>query len=142
MRNLSVEMARDIYRKHYLTGGASDLASVQVKAAYLGLATGIGTGRTGKLFQVAIGKIDGLPVGQDGFLGPEIVRRINAIDPDLLIETVNCEAAKYYESLAHFEHFGAGWMRRLRTFSPVTLKGICPELQAISSGGAPTPSNP
>jgi lysozyme family protein len=142
VRNLSVETARDIYKKRYLTGVASRISSVQVKAAYLGLATSVGPGQASKFFQVAIGEIDNLPVSADGILGPETVQRINAIDPDLLIETVNCKAARFYESLSMFQKSGPFWMRRLRTFSPVALKGICPELHASSNVGGTTPSKP
>lgn len=141
LRSLSVETARDIYKRQYLIGGASALASVQVKAAYLGLATNMGTSRASRLFQAAVGSIDHLPVIQDGVLGPASIQRINAIEPDLLIETVNCEAAKYYKSLPQFDRFGRVWMQRLRTFSPPSLKGICAELQAVPNSTDPTQSN-
>ena len=141
LKNLSIETARDIYRKEYLTGGASQLASIQVRAAYLGLATNSGKGRAARLFQAAVSKIDKLPIDEDGDLSPATVQRMNAVDPDLLIETANCGAAKFYETLASFSKFGEGSIRRLRIFSPVTLRGICPELQPISTtaGGATPP---
>jgi lysozyme family protein len=142
LRNLSVETARDIYKKLYLGAATSAIASVQVKAAYLGLSTNMGTRQASKLFQDAIGKVDGLPIDVDGVLGPQTVQRINAIDPNLLIETANCGAAKYYESLPTFAKFGVSWLNRLRAFSPVTLKGICPELQPNSSVAGTTPSKP
>ena len=142
IRNLSANVARDIYKKRYLVGGASGLASVQVKAAYLGIAVLSGPPRAVKFFQVATGKIDNLPVSQDGVLGPVTLQRINAIEPDLMIETVNCEAAKFYESLSIFKQFGQRMIQRLRAFSPVTLRGICPELQTGSSVGDMTPSKP
>jgi hypothetical protein len=139
LRNLTVQMARDIYRQRYLIRGASGLASAQVKAAYLGLAVHLGTPNAVKLFQAAISKIDQLPVSESPFLDAETVQRLNAVDPDVLIETANCEAAKLYERKPQFKEFGAGWINRLRIFSPVTLKGICPELQAV---GSTTPSKP
>ncbi len=126
--NLSVDTARDIYRKSYLTGATSAIASVQVKAAFLSLAVSLGPRHAVMFFQQAISAIDKRPSQEDGYLGAETISRINSIDPDLVIETVNCKAAKYYQSLPSFKLFGQGWIRRLRLFSPVTLKGVCPDL--------------
>jgi lysozyme family protein len=140
LRNVSPETAREIYKKEYLAGPVSDIVSVQVKAAYLGLASFMGTRQANKLFQAALGKIDKLPASDDEVVGPGTVQRINAIDPNLLVETVNCEAAKYYQSLPTFHLFSRAWMIRLRAFSPAPLKGICPELQnASTSDTTPTP---
>jgi hypothetical protein len=126
--NLSVDTARDIYRKSYLTGATSAIASVQVKAAFLSLAVSLGPHRALTLIQQAISAIDKRSSQEDGSPGAETISRVNAIDPDLMIETVNCQAAKYYQSLPSFKLFGQGWIRRLRLFSPVTLKGVCPDL--------------
>jgi len=141
LKNLSFDTAREIYRNEYLNGAASAIASVQLKATYLGLATFSGRIQANKFFQAAVGKIDKLPIAEDGELNNETIRRINAIEPNLLIETVNCEDVKYIKSLASFEKFGLVWMRRLRAFSPVTLKGVCPELRDLSISGT-TPSRP
>ncbi len=129
LRDLSIETARDIYRKLYLIGNVSDITSVQVKAAFLGLATSMGTGNAIRFFRTAIGKVDGLPISEDGSLSEDVLKRINSADPDVLIETANCEAVKRYKRSPFFDKFGRGWIRRLRTFSPIALNGICSELQ-------------
>jgi lysozyme family protein len=130
LSDLSVDTARDIYRRQYLTGAASGITSVQVKAAYLSLAVTLGPNRAVKYFQLAVGSIDKHPASPTGYLDAETLTRINAVDPDLLIETTICEVAKYQEQLPAFKLYGAGWMKRLRTFSPLSLKGVCPELSA------------
>ena len=109
-----------------------------MKAAYLNLAINSGRGRAAKIFQVAANKLGMTSSTDDGVLSPTTLQFINTADPDLFIETANCEAAKFYKPLPSFSQFGAGWMRRLRTFSPVALKGVCPELQppSNSSGAA------
>ena len=128
LRNLSAAAVHDIYKQFYLKGG-SGLTSVHVKAAYLNLATNLGPLHAGKIFQAAANKLGvSPPLVEDGLLGPSTLQFINAADPDVFIETANCEAAKFYETLPNFNTFGVVWMRRLRTFSPPTLKGICPEL--------------
>jgi lysozyme family protein len=135
LRNMSVETAREIYRKNYLIGG-SGITSVHVKAAYLNLATNSGSLRAAKIFQAAANKLGMSPPSpEDGILGPLTLQFINAADPDLFIETANCEAVKFYKSLGAslFAKFGALWIQRLRTFSPLTLRGICPELQPSSN---------
>jgi lysozyme family protein len=142
LRNLTAETARDVYRKLYLVSGTAFITSVQVKAAYLGLAVAMGPGHAIMLFQSAIGEADKTPVAADGVLGPQTLLRINAIDPDLLIETANCDAAKYYKSLPGFDKLGTAWIRRLRKFSPVVLKGICPELQAVDKAASAPSASP
>jgi lysozyme family protein len=135
LRNLSVATARDIYRQVYLKGG-SGLASVHVKAAYLNLATNTGPVQAAKIFQAAANKLGMSPPSPEGgSLGPLTLTFINAADPDLFIETANCEAVKFYKSFGanYFAEFGAGWIRALRTFSPLTLRGICPELLPSSN---------
>jgi lysozyme family protein len=142
LRNMSVATARDIYRKTYLIGG-SGLTSVHVKAAYLNLATNLGRAHAAKIFQAAANKLGMSPPSpEDGSLGPLTLQFINAVDPDLFIESANCEAAKFYKSLPAFSQFGAFWMRRLRTFSPLTLKGICPELLPSSNPPDTTSAKP
>ena len=136
LRNLSVATAHDFYKQFYLKGG-SGLTSVHVKAAYLNLATNLGPLQAGRIFQAAANKLGmSPPLQEDGLLGPSALQFINTADPDLFIETANCGAAEFYKSLASFKEFGASWIRRLRAFSPPTLKGICPEL--LQDPGSPS----
>jgi Predicted Peptidoglycan domain len=127
---MSVADARDYYKKQYLDD-ISGFTSVRVKAAYLNLAVNMGKVRAVKIFQAAANKL-GTSVAIDGTLGPSTQQFINATDPDQFIETANCEAAKVYISLGH-PQFLKGWIARLQMFSPVDLKGICPEVQSLSS---------
>jgi lysozyme family protein len=140
LSDMSVDTARDIYRTQYLSGAVSVITSVQVKADYLYLAVSLGPAKAARLFLGAISKIDKLPAPRDLFLGPATVARINAGAPDLLLETVNCEAAEYYQGLPMFSTFGSMWLSRLRIFSPLTLKGLCPELSADGPAGHATQS--
>lgn len=129
LRNLTVATAREIYKKLYLTSAASGLTSSQVKAAYLGLASNMGSHRAVQIFQTAANKLGMPPAADDAALSPSTVQFINAADSDLFIETANCEAVKYYKTLSMFSTFGSGWIKRLRSFSPVNLRGVCPELR-------------
>jgi lysozyme family protein len=137
LRNLSVTTARDIYKKYYLVG-APNFTSIQVKAAYLNLAVISGPKWAAKIFQAAANKLGMTSHTDDGVLDPSTLQFINAADPDLFIETANCEAVKRYRALPGSSQFVVGWIRRLRTFSPIALKGVCPDLQppSDSSGAA------
>jgi lysozyme family protein len=128
LRNLSVATARDFYRKLYLLGAASGLTSIQVRAVYLSLASNSGSGRAARIFQAAANKLGMPAVPDDGVLSPSTVQFINAADSDLFIETANCEAVKFYKTLHTFSMFGSGWIKRLQSFSPANVKGVCPEL--------------
>lgn len=138
LRNLSAQTARAFYKSQFLVGAVPSIVSPQVTAAYLHLAVNTGRGRAATLFVVAVANIDKLPEEYPAQMDTALVQRINAIDPNLLIETVNCQAAKYYESLPLFSHFGGYWIDTLRKFSPATLKGVCPELEMNSASTAPS----
>jgi len=130
VRNLSVQTAREIYRALYATGSWSAILSVQVKAVYLYFAAMTGAMHATNVFYKATSKIDKTSQPEDGFLGPELVSRINGIPADPFIETADCEQVKYYEGLSAFNVFGRQWISQVRVFSPLTLKGVCPELSA------------
>jgi lysozyme family protein len=134
LRGMSVATARDYYKKQYLDD-ISGYTSVRVKAAYLNLAVNMGKAKAAKIFQTAANKL-GTSIVIDGMLGPSTQQFINATDPDLFIETADCEAAKTYIKLASTPsgaQFLVGWIKRLQRFSPVDLKSVCPELPSPSS---------
>jgi hypothetical protein len=127
IKNLSRQTARAIYAKFYMTGNVPAISSPQVTAAYLNLADNMGTPVAVRLFDAAVSDIDHGPTGDDRKLSASTVQRMNSMDPDLLIETVNCGAAKIYDGIIYAP--GRAYLiGRLRKFSPHNLQGVCPEL--------------
>lgn len=132
LRNLSLPVARDIYRKLYLQS-VSPINSIAVKATYLSMAVNMGATRAMQITQIAIGKAGGQPIPADGRLGPLTIAIVNSLDPDLLVETTACEWARHIRSLATPDPVRAGLLKRVRTYLPANPKGLCPDV--LPSGG-------
>jgi hypothetical protein len=89
LRNLTRTDAREIYRKLYLRY-ADGIESVKVKATYLGMAASIGFEDTISILQRTVAKISKAQLDSDGIFSAANVALINSLDPDLLIETMDC----------------------------------------------------
>jgi lysozyme family protein len=126
------------YYKRYLAPAAG-IESQLVRAAFLNVSVMNGPPRATRVFQAAGEKISGTPIIQDGMFGTQSIAAINATaakDPELVVETANCIVLEELKSSPAWEKFGPGWSKRFRAFSPVTLRGVCPELQAVASDQA------
>jgi len=136
LKALTPATIRDYY-KHYLAPAAG-IGSPLVRTAFLNLSVMIGAGRATQVFQAAGQKVGGTPIPQDGVFGPLSISAINTVaakDPELLVETANCLQLEKLKSNSAWQTLGSKWTQRLRMFSPVTLRGVCPELQAAEGGG-------
>jgi hypothetical protein len=126
------------YYKRYLAPAAG-IESQLVRAAFLNVSVLSGTGRATRVFQAAVEKISGTGIVQDGIFGPQSISTINAAaakDPELVVETANCIVLEQLKSSPTWGISGPLLSRRFRAFSPVTLRGVCPELQAAASDQA------
>lgn len=151
LRDLPLSTVKDLYRRDLAF--ASGINVPMVRAAFLNLAVWNGPRSAMQTFQAAAGKVLGAAVTQDGLLGRASIAQINSIpDPNLFVETANCLLLDKLKANPGWRAFGPRWLQRLRAFSPVTLQGACPDLQAIpvdpTSGAAkptlsvPTATNP
>jgi hypothetical protein len=98
-----------------------------------------GPGAATQVFQTAGQKISETPITLDGMFGPQSILVINAVaakDPELLVETANCLALDRLKHSPGWERFSPIWSQRLRAFSPVILRGVCPELAAADTNAA------
>jgi lysozyme family protein len=135
LRDLPLTVAREVYRKLFLQS-VSPISSIAVKATYLCMAVNLGSARALAITQTAIGKASGNPIPPDGVLGPLTIALVNSLDPDLLVENMACEWARYYWSLPNFERFRAGWLKRVRAYMPANPKGMCPDVLPPATGAA------
>lgn len=132
LRNLSKDTARDIYRKFYFDS-FSPIASVKVKATYLGMAVNIGKAHAISILQAAAAKITGERIPPDGILGLWSVKVINSIRADELIENVDCEWMRFYRSRPSFSKFENSFLKRVRTYLPAKPLGICPDVLPLAN---------
>ena len=136
LKNLSRSTIRDIY-KSSVTAPAAGLTSPLVRAAYFNLAAWSGTRRAVTTLQIAAGRVLGKDIVPDGIVGAASIALINAVpDPDLLVETADCVQLESLKKNPFFDRFSKGWIERARAFSPVTLHGVCPELQPATVDAA------
>jgi len=125
------------YYKRYLAPAAR-IESQLVRAAFLNISVLNGPSRATQVFQAAGEKVSGSRIFADGIFGPQSITAINAAaakDPGLVVETANCIVLEQLKSSPAWGTSGP-LLTRFRAFSPVTLRGVCPELQAASSDQA------
>ena len=134
LRNLQVSVAREVYRKLFLQS-VSPINSIAVKATYLGMAVNSGSGRAMQMMQTAIGKVSGQTIPADGMLGPLTIALVNSLDPNVLVETMDCEWARHYQSLS--PPLREALLKRVRTYLPANPKELCPDvLPPVTGTGA------
>jgi len=134
LKALTPATIKDYYKRNLAP--AAGIESQLVRAAFLNVSVMNGPRRATQVFQAAGEKISGTKILQDGMFGPQSIAAINAAaakDPELVVETANCIVLGQLKSSPGWEKFGPAWSRRFRAFSPMTLRGACPELQAAES---------
>lgn len=138
LKNLPLSTIRDFYRPRLEP--AAGIKVPMVRAAFLNLAVWTGPLNAMRSFQNAAGDVLGTQLVVDGILGPASIELINSVpNSEKFVETVNCSVLGHLKQTSAWQTFGPNWLKRLRAFSPVTLIGLCPELQAIpadASGSA------
>jgi lysozyme family protein len=137
LKALTPSTIRDYYRKYLAP--AAGITSQLVRAAFLNISVWSGPAAATQVFQSAGQKISETPITLDGMFGPQSILVINAVaakDPELLVETANCLALDRLKRSPGWERFSPIWSQRLRAFSPVTLRGVCPELAAADTNAA------
>jgi lysozyme family protein len=140
LQNLSKDTIRDFYRIRLQPAEAIKVP--MVRAAFLNLAVWTGAPNAMQTFQKAAAKVMAVDVTPDGILGPASISLINSVpDPNLFVETANCLTLDQLKHAPTWNVLGPNSLRRLRAFSPVTLRGICPELMAVTAESGTTAAN-
>lgn len=106
MRNLPVEVAKDIYRKQYWLP-EFDLIAYPVAFNLFDGAVNSGVNQSVRWVQRAV------RVADDGVMGPITVKAINAVNPSTLVMRMNGERLEFMTNLSTWSTFGRGWARRI-----------------------------
>lgn len=107
MRELPVEMAKDIYRKSYWAPVRADDLPAPIRYAVFDAAVNSGVGQAARWLQRALG------VADDGKIGPLTVAAANMADPEQLLRRMLAQRLKFMTSLSTWPSFGRGWARRI-----------------------------
>lgn len=115
--NLTVEKAKDIYRRDYWKYDA--VLDQQVAAKIFDMAVNMGPAQAHKILQKALGKVVAGPVAIDGVFGPSTLSFTNAADAGKLLNEIRAQQAYFYATLALEDftkkRFLMGWLRRAVT---------------------------
>jgi len=118
--NLTIEQAREIYRRDYWNRIQGDyIRSQKTAAALFDYAVNAGVSKSVKAAQAAL-KAKGYPVTIDGVLGAGTLAAINS-QGDNLADLITQERVKFYEALvksnpAKYGVYLKGWLKRAHSF--------------------------
>jgi len=121
IKKLTKEKAIQIYKNQWWDRyGYDRIASCEVAAKVLDLSVNVGPINAHKIVQRAL-RACGLPVVQDGILGPKTLSAINALEIGdrsfALVASIRSEAACHYRNIVRkfsprFSKYERGWLNR------------------------------
>ncbi len=113
---LSRDEAASIYQANYWqVTHCPDLPS-GVDLMVFDAAVNLGCSHAARLLQMAV------HATPDGAIGPATLALVEAANPPLLITALARARADYYQGLATFAHFGAGWLARVQKASALAAQ--------------------
>lgn len=116
IKNLTVEDAKDIYRKDYWDACRCDKLPSKVRLMVFDGAVNQGVAATVGLLQVAIGaKVDGV-------IGEETIKKSWEYPDELIVEKLAVLRAHRYFDNPKFRFFGKGWISRLVKVTAQTMR--------------------
>jgi len=114
--NLTRDEAAAIYRAHYWNVVRGESLPAGVDLMVFDAAVNLGAGRSARMAQAVV------DASQDGSIGPATVAAIVAANPTDTIEALATRRYDYYHSLSTFDHFGAGWIKRVTNAKKLALQ--------------------
>lgn len=107
MRDLPVEVAKQIYRRQYWDAIRADELPSGVRYAVFDAAVNSGPKQAVKWLQRAIGASD------DGVIGSQTLTMARAAHPDFVSRRMLGDRLKFMTDLKTWQVFGRGWARRI-----------------------------
>lgn len=109
MRDLPLALAKSIYRASYWDSVRADELPESVRFDVFDASVNSGPGQAVRFLQRATG------VADDGRLGPQTMRAVKSIDPQLLDKRLNGYRLRFMCELKIWPSFGRGWASRIAT---------------------------
>jgi len=107
--NLTVERARQIYRRDYWGPAGCDALPDAIKLPMFDLAVNSGVRTAIRLLQRAAG------ASVDGLLGPQTLQAAAAMPAPRLVARLTAHRLHMMTDLASWNDYGRGWVRRVAT---------------------------
>lgn len=107
MRQLPVQLAKDIYRQKYWDAVRADELPAAVRYQVFDAAVNSGVGQSIRWLQRALG------VADDGKLGAVTLGKANTEDPQALVRKLLAQRLRFMTDLKNWPSFSRGWARRI-----------------------------
>lgn len=107
MRQLPVQLAKDIYRQKYWDAVRADELPAAVRYHVFDAAVNSGVGQSIRWLQRALG------VADDGKLGPVTLGKAHTEDPQALVRKLLAQRLRFMTDLKNWPSFSRGWARRI-----------------------------
>ena len=113
IKNLSIDQAKEIYRKEYYENTNIDqLSDYKLTRKVFDIGVNIGPKRAIKFLQSTMNDL-GYDLKVDGLLGSKTLNTVNSHeDQNEIVELFKGKIKEYYKSLKS-KRFGKGWLKRL-----------------------------
>jgi lysozyme family protein len=107
MQDLSVNIAKAIYRKDYWNPVLAEKLPEVIRYAVFDAAVNSGVGQSIKWLQRAVGATE------DGVIGNQTLTAISKEQPEVILRKLLAERLQFMTNLTTWESFGRGWARRI-----------------------------
>tara|TARA_R100000808_G_scaffold2941_3_gene10972 strand:- start:5959 stop:6435 length:477 start_codon:yes stop_codon:yes gene_type:complete len=112
IKNLSIDDAKDIYRRHYWDVSKAEKLKSELRLDYFDMVVNMGQGNAVKCLQKAVNNSPGNKISVDGRIGPQTIREGNRLS----VKRLRSFRVLYYANLVmkkpNLERFWYGWFKR------------------------------
>lgn len=141
VRAMPIEVAEDIYAKHYAAPLRYDDLPAGVDYSVLDYGINSGIGRAGKVLRRVCALPDNTSAVTD-----DVIRAVCARDPKLVIAAIDDERLRFLQSLKTWPTFGKGWGRRVVEVKALSLAFVDqyaskPRSPDVMPTATPTPAS-
>lgn len=113
---MSLEQAIAVYREKFWDRYGYARFGLTIGGRLFGMAVNMGPRQAHRVFQRALRATTGIPLADDGILGPKTLEAFSRADVDMLLAALRSEAAGFYRMLAsskpNLAVFLPGWLNR------------------------------
>lgn len=112
IKNLSIDDAKDIYRRHFWDKSKSDKIKKELRLDYFDMCVNMGQGNAVKIIQKAVNNSPGEKISVDGRIGPMTLKASNRISVNRLRSFRVLYYAKLIMKKPTLEKYWYGWFKR------------------------------
>lgn len=112
IKNLSIDDATDIYKRHYWEKSKSEKVKSELRLDYFDMCVNMGQGNAVKVLQKAVNNAPGDKIAVDGRIGPMTIKASNRVS----VQRIRSFRVLYYAKLIMknptLEKYWYGWFKR------------------------------